>query len=238
MMAMVSGRALYGLVAKEASDQAGRLLDDADALRKRGSRGPACSLAILSIEESSKALVYNMAHKGIIRIVGKKPNNVTTYRKESLQNHRFKHAVAKSFIVDWFEFSPFYTAIRRAGKRTWTNSEVDLLIQRAVYRYKEARIDLLTGGKGPAALADLITLFDRLDSLKNSGFYVDHDWKTVMKPKSTDRVTLDKVVELAMIMNSLTKHAIVAEVSESARMMHIDGLRKIRKMSRRKAAHV
>src|SRR2546422_2525101 len=78
---MVAGRALYQRIADASSANARQLVRDAERLASAGSRGHASSLAILSIEESAKAIVYYLAAQGVYRIVKKKPNYVTTYRK-------------------------------------------------------------------------------------------------------------------------------------------------------------
>jgi len=48
-------------------------------------------LAVLAIEESAKAFVYWVASEGVVRIVKKNPNYVTTHKESDLLDHEFKH---------------------------------------------------------------------------------------------------------------------------------------------------
>src|SRR2546422_11206855 len=95
---MVTGRALYQRIADASSANARQLVRDAERLASAGSRGHASSLAILSIEEPAKAIVYYLAAQVVYRIVKKKPNYAPTYRKEDLLQHRDRHALGPNLL--------------------------------------------------------------------------------------------------------------------------------------------
>src|SRR5438093_9141861 len=72
---MASRRVLFRTLAEESLGNARRFFLDAKRLRRVGSRGHAIAFAVLSIEESSKALLYRGVAEGVLRIVRKNPNH-------------------------------------------------------------------------------------------------------------------------------------------------------------------
>ncbi len=191
------GRKTYAALARSSLANARRHLSDANRLRKSGSRGHASGFAVLSIEESSKALIYHQAGAGILRIVERKPNRITTFSEKDLLDHRFKHAILGGLLVHWLQYAPFYESISRLRKATFTQAQVKDLVLRAIHAHQLLQIDLGSGGGLAREIRKVLGTIDNLNAIKNRGFYVDHAHGRIVSPHDTTKKQLDEVMTLA-----------------------------------------
>jgi len=204
---MVEGRALYQRVAEASASNARQFLRDAERLASTGSRGHASSLAILSIEESAKAIVFYLAAQGVFRIVKKKPNYVTTYRKEDLLDHRYKHALVSNLLSEAIFYAPFYAGLARIRRTTFSRDEVHEIIQRGVHAHKRARIEF-SAGRSAKEIKKLFQLFETLSSRKNRGLYVDDTDGNLLQPNDVSRNELREVIELGWSVADMVSESI------------------------------
>ena len=170
---------------------------DAKRVRRVGSRGHAIAFAILSIEESAKALIYREVAEGVLRIVRKNPNHVTTFTESELLNHRFKHGVLANAIVEWLRYGPFYEVAAGLQKPSFSKTEVRELFLGAVYAHRIMQVDLQSGGRAAREVQRILNLLERLNDLKNRGLYVDHSNRRISTPKNVRTSELREVLELA-----------------------------------------
>ena len=194
---MASKRNLYQTLAKESVANARWFLADAKRLRRVGSRGHGAAFAVLSIEESSKALIYRLVALGVLRIVRKKPNHITTFTESELLNHQFKQQVLANAIGEYFRYGPFYEVAESLRKPKFSRIEVRELFLRAVHAHRIMQVDLRSGGRATQELERLGSLLDRLNDLKNRGLYVDHSSGRISTPKDTRTRDLGEVLDLA-----------------------------------------
>lgn len=230
---MVSGRALYRELAVEALSNARELLRDAKKLKSFGSRGHACSLAILAIEESAKALVYLIASQGMIRIVKKNPNNVTTFRESDLLKHEFKHALIAAELEDWLFYGPFYESMARVSNRRVLRSKAGTEILRAIHTHKRQRVEMVSGGKAAQEAKRLFEMLGRLNELKNQGLYVDHEGGHLLTPNRLDIKVLGHVIELAEAMIWIFSDAVKEGLDPTVRKVLVEEMRKSAKQVKR-----
>src|SRR6266566_1201071 len=195
---MPTGRSLYRRIADAARDNARQFLRDAERLASAGSRGHASSLAILSVEESAKAVVYYLAAQGVYRIVKRKPNYVTTFREQDLLNHRFKHAIVSNIFSEGLFYAPMLAQVSRLRKQEFTRDEVQQIMQKAVHAHRRLRIELASGGHATKSIKRLFELLESLDSHKNRGLYVDHQRASVSDPQEITRSQMREILDLAM----------------------------------------
>ncbi|OLD91821.1 hypothetical protein AUG86_00145 [Euryarchaeota archaeon 13_1_20CM_4_64_14] len=235
---MVAGRALYQRIADASSANARQLVRDAERLASAGSRGHASSLAILSIEESAKAIVYYLAAQGVYRIVKKKPNYVTTYRKEDLLDHRYKHALVSNLLDEAIFYAPFYASLARLRRKTFSRQQVHDIIQEGIHQHKRARIEF-TVGPSSKKIKKMFQLFETLNARKNRGLYVDDLAGKVLKPDEVSREELRDVIDLAWSVADLVTDAIGETLPPTQRKLMQEAGRNlaadIRKIKRKQA---
>jgi len=58
-------------------------------------------MAMEDIRAAYKAGVYYIASEGVVRIVKRNPNYVTTYQESDLLDHEFKHMLIKVQLETW-----------------------------------------------------------------------------------------------------------------------------------------
>src|SRR5437867_5933579 len=121
---MASKRDLYQTLAQESVANARWFLADAKRLRRVGSRGHGAAFGVLSIEESSKALIYRMVAEGVLRIVRRNPNHITTFTENELLNHQFKQQVLANAFGEYLRYGPFYEAAESLRKPKFSKTEV------------------------------------------------------------------------------------------------------------------
>lgn len=233
---MVAGRKLYQQIAEAASANARQLLRDSKRLSTRGSRGHASSLAILSIEESAKAIVFYMAAQGVFRIVKNKPNYVTTYRKEDLLDHRYKHAIISNMLSDAIFYAPFYAPLTSLRRKTYTREQVHDVVQRGIHAHKRAQIEF-SAGKSGKDLRRMFELIGMLNHRKNRGFYVDDSKGKVLRPDELGRKELAEVTGVADLVVGLASEAVHEQLPAARKKVLVEEgrklaaeLRKMRKM--------
>src|SRR5205809_2539972 len=166
---MASKRNLYQNLATESVTNARWFLADAKRLRRAGSRGHGAAFAVLSIEESSKSLIYRLVAEGVLRIVRKNPNHITTFTKNELLNHQFKQQVLANAFGEYLRYGPFYEAAESLRKQKFSKTEVRELFLRAVHAHRIMQVDLRSGGRATQEVQRLGSLLDRLNDLKNRG---------------------------------------------------------------------
>lgn len=230
---MVSGRALYRQLADASDKNARELLRNAYDLKSWGSRGHACALAVLAMEESAKALIYHIAAEGVFRIVKKNPNNVTTFRELDLLKHEFKHALISNELAHWLNYAPFYDAINSISKNKLHRKEVEAMIVRAIHRHKRVQIELLSGGKAAKEARQVFNLLESLNRKKNDGLYVGHAGRRLLSPNNITRNELKDVLDLADTITSIFSQAIREGIDPTQKKVMIEELRKSAKQIRR-----
>lgn len=223
---MTSGRKLYRSVAEVAVANSRQLYRDAKKVKSVGSRGHSCSLAILSIEESAKALVYYTASEGVYRIVKGKPNYITTFRKKDLMDHRFKHSIVSAFLADWIFYMPFYQVIGETRKREFSKSEVEALFGRAIHLHRRHRIEISSGGRAAQNMAKMFALMEQLNERKNLGLYVDHTSSRVLRPNDIPRDEVKDVFDLAGMIVKMVAGIVKTSLSDEQRELLVTEARK------------
>lgn len=223
---MASGRRLYRSVAEAAVANSRRLYRDAKKLKLTGSRGHSCSFAILSIEESAKALVYYTAAEGVYRIVKTKPNYITTFRKKDLMDHQFKHGIIAAFLSDWLFYLPFYHVMGEARKKTFSKEEVEALLNRAIHLHRRHRMEISSGGRATRDMTRMFSLLEQLNELKNLGLYVDHTDSRVLCPNDISKKEADEVFDLAEMIVEMVTEIVKTPISEEQREMLVTEARK------------
>jgi AbiV family abortive infection protein len=234
---MPSGRHLYRLVSAAAAANARQLIRDARNLKSIGSRGHACSLAILSIEESAKALVYYTASEGVYRLVEKNPNYVTTYRKKDLLDHRFKHAIVSAFLADWMFYLPFYSILEGKRKDTFRRSEVEQLLQKAIHSHRRHRIELSSGGKATQELNKMFSLLESLNDKKNRGLYVDHTDCAVLRPNGLSAKETQHVLSIAEMVTQMVSEIVRVSIAPEQKRILVDEARRLAQQLKRLKSH-
>jgi AbiV family abortive infection protein len=211
------GRQLYRHLAEEAAKNARRFKQDAGVLRRRGSAGHACSIAILAVEEASKAIVYKLAAEGIFRIVKKNPNNISTFSESSLLEHRFKHAMIARVLIGALEYGPFQSAMESTRKKNFTRGEVESLFRRVHAHQVLQAAELQSGGRASRELSQIMTTLGQLNGLKNDGLYVGHKNGKIGTPNGRARSELARVWQLAEITVTAASVAVRTEMDPRTR---------------------
>jgi AbiV family abortive infection protein len=184
-------------MAAECLANARQLFRDAKRLKSAGSRGHAIALAILSIEESSKSLICREVSEGVLRIVSKNPNHVTSFTESELVNHRFKHGILANAFIGYLQYGPFYEVAERLRKPRFSKADVRDMILRAVHAHRIMQVDLQTGGRTVRDIQRVLVLLERLNDLKNRGLYVDDSKGKVVTPNQVRTKELEEVLGLA-----------------------------------------
>jgi len=236
---MASKRNLYQTLAMESLANARWFLADAKRLRRVGSRGHGVAFAVLSIEESSKALIYRLVSLGVLRIVHRKPNHITTFTESELLNHQFKQRVLANFFVEYLRYGPFYEAAQGLRNTRYSKTEVQELILRAIHGHRVMQVDLQSGGRSAKEVQRLLSLLERLNDLKNRGLYVDHSNRSISTPKETRPRELREVLELAEGAIEIATEALHRSYSDRERQLQSEAnnaiLSTIRRVQRRTA---
>ncbi len=236
---MASKRNLYQTLAKESVANARSFLADAKRLRRAGSRGHGAAFAVLSIEESSKALIYRLAALGVLRIVRKNPNHITTFTENELLNHQFKQRMLADAIGEYLRYGPFYEVVESLRKPKFSRTEVRELFLRAVHTHRVMQVDLRSGGRATQDVQRLGSLLDRLNDLKNRGLYVDHSSEKVSTPKDTQTRDLGEVLDLAEGAIKIATEALLRSYSDREKELQREAnqaiLATIRRAQRRTA---
>lgn len=230
---MVSGRALYRQLADASDKNARELLRNAYDLKSVGSRGHACALAVLAMEESAKALIYHIAAEGVVRIVKKNPNSVTTFRESDLLKHEFKHALISSELAHWINYAPFYDAINSITKDRLHRKEVEAMIVRAIHGHRRLQIELLSGGKAAMEAQQVFKLLESLNRRKNDGLYVGHAGRRLLAPNSITRKELKDVLDLADTIVSILSQVIRERLKPIQKSVLMEEMRKSAKQIKR-----
>lgn len=223
----MTSREEYSVIAGASLTNARRLLRDSKKLRSTGSRGHACSSAILALEEGAKALVYFSASQGILRIVRKNPNYVTTFTESDLMKHEFKHAIVASEFEDWIGYGPFYAAMQNIRKGKLDKNEVVGIIHKAIHAHKRLRIDLMT--KSSRYAKDVARMHEALKDLgilKNKGLYVDHRKGKMSIPMDIDKRKLDDLIDLAEVVLTVLGVSLRGRVDAYQKKVLMEEMRK------------
>jgi AbiV family abortive infection protein len=230
---VASKRNRYQTLARESTANARLFLADAKRLRRVGSRGHAAALAVLSIEESSKALIYREAAEGVLRIVSKNPNHITTFTETELLNHQFKQRVLANAFGEYLRYGPFYEVAEGLRKQRFSKTEVRELFLRAVHAHRVMQVDLQAGGRATQEVQRLGNLLDRLNDLKNRGLYVDHSSGRMSTPKDTRTKDLAEVLDLAEDAVKIATGALERSYSDREKELQREANKAIRSTIRR-----
>ena len=223
---MAQGRPLYRKLALAALANSKELLRDANRLARAGSRGHASALAILSIEESAKGLVYNLAAQVILRVVKRNPNGITTFREADMLDHRVKHAFVSGLLADALFYGPFYEAASRLKKLTFSREEVRSLIEGALIRHRRLRFEIQRGARTSRDLGKLFNLLEGLNVRKNRGLYVDHRRELVLIPDDIPRKDLVEILELSTAICEIVAKALEETIPPHRRAVLLEENRK------------
>jgi len=128
-----------------------------------------------------------------------------TYRKKDLEDHRFKHFIIASFLIDWVNYAPFYEAINSIRKKRLSKSEVENLFHRAIYAHRHVQIELKSGGKAAKEIEKLFQLLEQLNDRKNRGLYVNHSTNKLILPNEISRKELEEIIDLSESITEMTK---------------------------------
>ncbi len=236
---MPSKRTLFRTLAVESVTNARRFFADAKRLKRVGSRGHAVAFAVLSIEESSKALIYRLVAEGVLRMVRRNPNHVTTFTENELLNHQFKHEVLASAFVEYLRYGPFYEVAERLRKPNFSKAEVRELVLRAVSAHRVMQVDLQGGGRAAQEIQRLLSLLKRLNDIKNRGLYVGHTNHRISRPRDVRTSELREVLELGEAAIEISEEALRRSYSERERQLQKETnkamLSSIRRAQRRAA---
>jgi len=224
---------LYREMANASLKNAIKLLSDSRKLRKSHSRGRACALAVLSIEEASKAHVYDWAADGIVRIVKKNPNHITSYCEDDLKKHKYKHRVVKEILMDFYEYYPFYELVKHVKKRKITNEEFVMHIHSGIESHKRWKLVVSKDEGLRERRQRAFKLLERMDSMKNSGFYVDRSSTRAHTPDEICLDDLDDLTEMADTLVLLTHLTLAKQRTSIQKKALADEKRKYATLARR-----
>src|SRR5437016_2772700 len=166
---MASKRDLYQTLAQESVANARWFLADAKRLRRVGSRGHGAAFGVLSIEESSRALIYRMVAEGVLRIVRKKPNHITTFTENELLNHQFKQQVLADAVGEYLRYGPFYEVAENLRKPKFSKTEVRELFLGAVRKNPVMEAEDNSGSTTTQEVQSLSSPLSRIYDLDNTG---------------------------------------------------------------------
>jgi AbiV family abortive infection protein len=227
------GRRLYQAVAEASVENARLLINDGKALRRRGSVGHACALAILGMEEAAKALIYKQAAEGVIRLVRRDPNNLSTYSEKDLLNHKFKHGAITRLLIGSVEFAPFLQTLAESRKKVFSRDDVAVILRRAHTRQWLQRTELDRGGKAAIELQRMLKTLARLDSLKNDSLYVGRVPNDVRHPSGIPPKEVSNVWEIANSVVKAAEETVAKPFSKDQRREFAEQLRILSAQSRR-----
>lgn len=169
----------------------------AESLRRRGSRGHAYSLLVLSIEEAAKAYLYKLAGEGVYRIVTKRPNGISTYSEDRLFDHKFKHAIIARLVVQAILYSPVGMVLSKTRRTHFTRKQVEAMLADLLHEQELMQIRLRPGGRAGVEIRRVFETLERANHRKNSGFYVGHEDGKVRRPNDCPKKVLKEGFELA-----------------------------------------
>jgi AbiV family abortive infection protein len=193
----VHGRKLYLRLAEASYENSREFLRDAESLRRRGSRGHAYSLLVLSIEEAAKAYLYKLAGEGVYRIVAKKPNEVSTYSEAQLFDHKFKHRVVARLFVQAIALAPVGKVLAKTRQTHFSRREVEAMLADLLHEQQLMQIRLRPGGRADIEVRRVFETLERANHRKNSGLYVGHERGKVHRPNDCHKKILKEGFELA-----------------------------------------
>ncbi|MGA7846427.1 MAG: AbiV family abortive infection protein [Thermoplasmata archaeon] len=227
------GRRLYQAVAEASAENARLLIEDGRALRRRGSVGHACALAILGMEEAAKALVYKQAAEGVIRLVRRNPNNLSTYSEKDLLNHKFKHGAITRLLIGSVEFAPFLQTLAASRKKVFSREDVVVILRRAHTRQWLQKTELERGGQAAKELQKMLRTLARLDGLKNDALYVGRVPHDVRHPNGIPPKEVSDVWEIANSVVKAAEETVATPFSKDQRREFAEQLRILSTQSRR-----
>jgi AbiV family abortive infection protein len=193
----VQGRKLYLQLAEASFENSLEFLRDAENLRRRGSRGHAYSLVVLSIEEAAKAYLYKLAGEGVYRIVTKKPNGVSTYSETQLFDHKFKHAIIARLVVQAIHLSPVGKVLSKTRRTHFTRKQVEAMLADLLHEQELMQIRLRPSGRAGVEIRRVFETLEKANHRKNSGFYVGHDDGKIRRPNDCPKKVLKEGFELS-----------------------------------------
>jgi AbiV family abortive infection protein len=239
---MAPKRVLFRTLADDSLGNARRLFADAKRLKRVGSRGHAIAFAVLSIEESSKALLYREVAEGVLRIVRKNPNHLTTFTEGEILDHRFKHGLLSNAILEWIRYGTFYEVAEGLRKPRYSRAEVRDIVLRAVHAHRITQIELQSESRAAHELKRQLDLLAGLNDLKNRGLYVDHIHGKISRPSDIRPSELEAVLDLSKAAIEISAEALRRNYSEREKRLQRDAnkalLATIRRARRRTAATV
>ncbi|MFZ1023305.1 MAG: AbiV family abortive infection protein [Thermoplasmata archaeon] len=227
------GRRLYQEIARTAADNAAAFLQDAKSAFRRRNIGHSCSLGILAIEESAKAIIYKQAADGIVRFVKRKPNNVSTYSERDLLDHKFKHGSVATLMMGAIEYYPFVVALKSTRRKQFTREHAETLLHDAFTRQLVQRAELSRGGKSTRDLMSLFQTIAKFNDLKNGGLYVGREGASVSRPNEFVKVDVKIVGELALLLVKTAEHTVSTTFSVHRRRVLAEHLRLVAAQTRR-----
>jgi len=197
-------------------------------------------LAVLSIEESAKAIINRFAAEGVLKVVTKNANHITTFTERELLDHRFKHAFLAGMFAEWLRYAPFTLAVDNLRKSSFTKEEVKELMFRAVQAHKVLQVDLTSGGQTAKEMGTLFNLLENLNLMKNRGLYVDHANGRLFSPRNVRRAEVERTLQLAEGIVQMTSELHKRGLPEKEKRLQLDAnkrlLDSIRRAKRRVAA--
>lgn len=198
--AQMRGRKLYLELAEASFDNAVKHYNDARALKKRGSRGHACALAVLSLEEAAKAYLYKLAGEGVYRIVSKEPNNISTFSESQLFDHKFKHGIIARLLVETLQSVPVRRVLSKTRKRRFTRAQVERMLADLLHEQAMQQIELRKGGKRVESVSKVFAILESLNDTKNNSLYVGHIAGKINRPDNLSPKRLSEVIDLSAAM--------------------------------------
>ena len=191
------GRKLYLRLAEASYDNSREFLRDSESLRRRGSRGHAYSLLVLSIEEAAKAYLYKLAGEGVYRIVAKRPNEVSTYSEDQLFDHKFKHGIVARLVVQAIALSPVGKVLSKTRRTQFSRGQVEAMLADLLHEQELMQIRLRPGGRAGTEVRRVFETLERANHRKNSGLYVGHEHGKIRRPNDCPKKVLKEGFELA-----------------------------------------
>jgi AbiV family abortive infection protein len=221
------GRKLYLRLAGACLENAVDHFKDAEALRKRGSRGHAYSHAVLSIEEAAKAYLFKLAGEGVYRIVSKSPNGISTYSEKQLFDHRFKHSLVARLVVQGLLFAPVHRVLSKTRAKSFSRQRVEAMLGDLLHEQELQQIRMRTGGHAAKAVASLFTALEKANDRKNLGLYVDQRGGKVLLPNDCSRKTLREGLEVAGSVLDMVSEIVGTKLSRETKERAARALREV-----------
>ena len=227
------GRKLYLAIASASFENALEFVRDAEALRRRGSRGHSYSLVVLGIEEAAKSYTYKLAGEGIFRIVSRKPNGVTSFSEDQLSEHKFKHQLIARLVIQGLASAPVAKVLAKTRKAHFSRAEVARMLADVLHQQQLLGFELRPERPAGKQFRRLFETLEKANGRKNSGFYVDTERGKVRRPNDCPKSTLREAFELADLALGGVGAVLDAKLSAADRRQNAAALREALAAARR-----